>query len=31
MPIIGGVLAALLVLFLIEWARLKDTRKRSPP
>jgi len=26
-PIIGGILAALLVLFLIEWIRLKDTRK----
>ncbi len=27
MPIIGGVLAAMLVLFLLQWARLKDTRK----
>jgi uncharacterized protein len=26
-PIIGGILAALLVLFLIEWARLKDAKK----
>jgi uncharacterized protein YqgC (DUF456 family) len=26
-PIIGGVLAALMVLFLIEWIRLKDHRK----
>jgi uncharacterized protein YqgC (DUF456 family) len=26
-PIIGGILAALLVLFLIQWLRLKDTRK----
>ena len=26
-PIIGGILAALLVLFLIEWLRLKDARK----
>ncbi len=26
-PIIGGILAALLVLFLIEWIRLKDTKK----
>jgi len=26
-PIIGGILAALLVLFLIEWLRLKDSRK----
>jgi uncharacterized protein YqgC (DUF456 family) len=26
-PIIGGILAALLVLFLIEWIRLKDARK----
>jgi uncharacterized protein YqgC (DUF456 family) len=26
-PIVGGILAALLVLFLIEWLRLKDTRK----
>jgi len=25
-PIIGGILAALLVLFLIEWIRLKDAR-----
>jgi len=27
LPIIGGVLAALLTLFLIEWARLKNHRK----
>ena len=26
-PIIGGILAALLVLFLIEWARLKNASK----
>jgi uncharacterized protein YqgC (DUF456 family) len=26
-PIIGGILASLLVLFLIEWIRLKDARK----
>jgi uncharacterized protein len=26
-PIVGGILAALLVLFLIEWIRLKDARK----
>ena len=26
-PVIGGILAALLVLFLIEWLRLKDARK----
>jgi uncharacterized protein len=26
-PIIGGILASLLVLFLIEWLRLKDARK----
>ena len=26
-PIIGGIMAALLVLFLIEWLRLKDVRK----
>jgi uncharacterized protein len=26
-PILGGILAALLVLFLIEWLRLKDARK----
>jgi uncharacterized protein YqgC (DUF456 family) len=26
-PIIGGILAALLVLFLIQWIRLKDSRK----
>jgi uncharacterized protein YqgC (DUF456 family) len=26
-PIIGGILAALLVLFLIQWMRLKETRK----
>jgi len=26
-PIIGGILAALLVLFLIEWMRLKDPKK----
>jgi hypothetical protein len=26
-PIVGGILAALLVLFLIEWMRLKDARK----
>lgn len=26
-PIVGGVLAALLVLFLIEWARLRNARK----
>ena len=26
-PIVGGILAALLVLFLIEWMRLKDTTK----
>jgi uncharacterized protein YqgC (DUF456 family) len=26
-PIIGGILAALLVLFLIEWLRLSDPRK----
>jgi len=25
-PVLGGVLAALLVLFLIEWARLKDPK-----
>lgn len=27
LPVIGGVLAALLTLFLIEWARLKDARR----
>jgi uncharacterized protein YqgC (DUF456 family) len=27
MPIVGGVLAALAALFLIEWARLKDAKK----
>ncbi len=27
LPIIGGVLAALLTLFLLEWARLKDAKK----
>jgi hypothetical protein len=27
LPIIGGVLAALLTLFLIEWARLRDPKK----
>ena len=27
LPIIGGILAALLVLFLIEWLRRKDWRK----
>jgi uncharacterized protein YqgC (DUF456 family) len=27
LPIIGGVLAALLVLFLLQWARLKDARQ----
>jgi uncharacterized protein YqgC (DUF456 family) len=27
LPIIGGVLAALLTLFLVEWARLKDPKK----
>jgi uncharacterized protein YqgC (DUF456 family) len=26
-PIIGGILAALLVLFLIQWMRLKETKK----
>jgi len=26
-PIIGGILTALLVLFLIEWMRLKDARR----
>ena len=26
-PIIGGILSALLVLFLIQWLRLKDARK----
>jgi uncharacterized protein len=26
-PIVGGILTALLVLFLIEWMRLKDARK----
>ena len=26
-PIIGGILAALLVLFLLEWMRLKNARK----
>lgn len=26
-PIIGGILAALLVLFLLEWLRLKDAKK----
>jgi uncharacterized protein len=26
-PILGGILAALLVLFLIEWLRLKDAKK----
>jgi uncharacterized protein YqgC (DUF456 family) len=26
-PIVGGVLAAVLTLFLIEWARLKDAKK----
>jgi hypothetical protein len=26
-PIVGGILAALLVLFLIEWLRLKDWRR----
>jgi uncharacterized protein YqgC (DUF456 family) len=26
-PIVGGILAALLVLFLLEWLRLKDARK----
>ena len=26
-PIVGGILAALLVMFLIEWMRLKDTGK----
>jgi uncharacterized protein YqgC (DUF456 family) len=26
-PIIGGILAALLVLFLIEWIRLKDAKR----
>jgi uncharacterized protein YqgC (DUF456 family) len=26
-PIVGGILAALLVLFVIEWLRLKDPRK----
>jgi uncharacterized protein YqgC (DUF456 family) len=26
-PIIGGILAALLVLFLTQWIRLKDTQK----
>lgn len=26
-PIVGGILAALIVLFLIEWLRLKDARK----
>ena len=26
-PIIGGILAALLVLFLVEWIRLKEPRK----
>ena len=26
-PIVGGILAALLVLFMIEWMRLKDTTK----
>ena len=27
LPIIGGVLAALLALFLLQWMRLKDTRQ----
>ncbi len=27
LPIIGGILAALLTLFLIEWIRLKDWRR----
>ncbi len=27
LPIVGGVLAALLTLFLVEWARLKDAKK----
>jgi uncharacterized protein YqgC (DUF456 family) len=27
LPVIGGILAALLVLFLIEWLRLNDWRK----
>jgi uncharacterized protein YqgC (DUF456 family) len=26
-PIVGGILAALVVLYLIEWIRLKDARK----
>jgi uncharacterized protein YqgC (DUF456 family) len=26
-PIVGGILAALLVLFLVQWMRLKDTSK----
>jgi uncharacterized protein YqgC (DUF456 family) len=26
-PVIGGILAALIVLFLIQWLRLKETRK----
>ena len=26
-PIVGGILAALLVLFLIQWTRLKDAKK----
>jgi uncharacterized protein len=26
-PVIGGILAALLVLFLVQWLRLKDTKK----
>jgi len=26
-PIVGGILAALLVLFLIQWIRLKDAKK----
>lgn len=26
-PIVGGILSALLVLFLIEWLRLKDSKK----
>jgi uncharacterized protein YqgC (DUF456 family) len=27
MPIVGGVVAALLALFLVEWARRKDAQK----
>lgn len=27
LPIVGGVLAALLTLFLVEWSRLRDPRK----